>query len=116
MEINKKQIILICIVAVSLIVSAVNVCWAKEKTRLHPRNKKLVKLGLLKYPMFYQHMPRITAREAMALYKKYKALFVLIASKDLHLIEGGIHLTEGQVQKINPNRLPLKNGQVLVMY
>lgn len=116
MEINKKQIILICIVAVSLIVSAVNVCWAKEKTRLHPRNKKLVKLGLLKYPMFYQHMPRITAREAMALYKKNKALFVLVSYQNLHLIVGGIHLTEGQTPKIDPNRLPIKKGQVLVMY
>ncbi len=112
---NRKCILL----SLAIIVCLVFLCQtgsAKEKARLHPRNRKLIKLGLMPYPKYYPEIPRITAREALALYKQHKALFILISHQDLHLIVGGIHLTEGEYPRIDPNRLPLKKGQVLVLY
>ncbi len=90
---------------------------ANNKIKVHPRNIKLLKQGVLKkIPEYFPEIPRITATEALYLYNTRKALFLYIAYEDLNLIVGGIHLTEGQVNKINLNKLSLNKGQIIVTY
>ena len=88
-----------------------------KKAKIHPRNIKLIKLGLMpNVPKYHPEIPRIMPNIALNLYKSNKALFVLISHSNRDLIYGGLHLTEGKVVKINPNALPVKKGQVLVLY
>lgn len=90
---------------------------AETKGKLHPMNRKLIKAGIMKnVPKYYPQIPRLTAGQALSLYGSNKALFLFVAYKNLHLIRGAIHMTEGKAHKINPNRLPFKKGQVLVVY
>lgn len=85
--------------------------------KVHERNIKLLKLGLIeKIPSYYPEIPRIMATEALDLYNKEKALFVHTSHSDKHLIYGAIHLPGFKAAKIDPNKLPLKKGQVLVLY
>lgn len=84
---------------------------------MHPINKQLIKLGILSNPPRYcPEIPRITAEQALAMYYGKRALFVLISYKNKDLIVGGLHFTEGEYKKINPNKLPLLKGQILVLY
>jgi hypothetical protein len=91
--------------------------WAKDKKPVHPVNKQLLQLGLIKkVPAYYPQIPRIPAAMALGLYKSGKALFLYVSYKNLHIIPGAIHLTEGQVGNINISQIPIKKGQVLVTY
>lgn len=102
-------------VSVLLIIILTNTCEARQP--IHPMNKKLMHLGLLKKPpKYYPEIPRITAELALSLYYSQKALFLYIASDNQNIIVGGFHLTEGQYPKINPNKLPFSKKQVLVVY
>lgn len=88
-----------------------------NSSTIHPMNKKLLKAGIMKkVPAYFPEIPRLTASQALALYRAQKALFVLASYENLHLISGGIHMTEGQANKMNPNRLPFRKGQVLIVY
>ena len=90
---------------------------AQAKNHVHPRNIKLVNMGLMpKIPKYHPEIPRIMPYTALRLYNANKALFVLISYHDRDLIYGGIHLTEGEVPKVNPKALPVKKGQILVLY
>lgn len=86
-------------------------CWAKEGVDLHPKNKALIKAGIMKYPKYFPNIPRLTAGEAFSVYKSGRGLFVLTSYQDLHLIVGGFH-----DKKIDYNKLPLRKGQILVLY
>ncbi len=86
-------------------------------TVLHPINKKLIEAGILDHiPKYHPEIARIPAETALALYKSNKALFVLISYHDKDLIPGAIHLTEGQVRKLDIRKLPIKKNQALVVY
>jgi hypothetical protein len=85
----------------------------KDTKKIHPRNKMLIKMGLMKHWKFHPNVPRLTADEALNLYKQGKAVFVLIADSDLHLIVGGYY--GGRLQGVDFNRL-VKRGQILVFY
>lgn len=89
---------------------------AQHKNKLHPMNKKLIEQGMMGYPKYLPQIPRISAQTAYGLYLQNKALFVYISYKDTNLIVGGMHFKEGAVKKINPNKLPFRPGQVLVVY
>lgn len=84
--------------------------------KLHPLNARLIKAGLMPYPKYYPEIPRIPASYAYQLYKTGKALFALISYHNKDQIVGGLWLTEGKYPTINPNKLPFKKGQCLVLY
>jgi len=107
---------ILLMVGILSFISTTQVAVAKRSRDLHPRNKQLMELNLMTYPKYFPNIPRVTATEALALYKKNKALFILISYRSKHLIHGGIHLTEGRVPRINPNSLPLRKDQVLILY
>ena len=91
--------------------------WALDSKKVHPRNVKLVRQGLMKkIPTYCPEIPRITASEALSLYKKGTALFLHTSHSNKHIIVGAIHITGAKATKINPNKLPFKKGQVLVTY
>lgn len=91
--------------------------WALDSKKVHPRNVKLVRQGLMKkIPTYHPEIPRITAYEALSLYRKGKALFLHTSHSNKHIIVGAIHMTGAKAAKINPNKLPFKKGQVLVTY
>jgi hypothetical protein len=102
-----------------LLVSVALPCQAQQRTQpaqLHPMNRQLVQMGLMPFPKYYPEIPRITAEVAYHLYLSGKALFVLISYRDLDLIVGGIHLGEDTLPTTDPNKLPFRPGQVLVVY
>ena len=90
--------------------------FGKSKAKLHPMNAKWIKQGLMKYPRYFPEIPRIPAEMAYGLYLQNKALFVYASHKNDYLIVGGIHFTEAQLDKINPDKLPFKPGQILIIY
>ncbi|MDY0131703.1 MAG: hypothetical protein RBR53_03450 [Desulforegulaceae bacterium] len=84
---------------------------------VHPINLKLIKHGYLKaVPKYYPEVPRIPANTALNLYNSNQALFILVSYHNKDLIPGAFHFTEGQIAKINPNKLPLKNKKCLIVY
>ena len=92
---------------------------AQKKERIHPRNVKLLKSGLIPYPKYHPSIPRLTATEAKSLFYAKKAVFILISYHDRDKIIGGYHLTEDKVGKtsaIDVRKLPVRKGQILVLY
>ena len=112
---NRKIVLLGFIVSVFFIFLS-KTSWAEDKSSLHPRNRGLIKLGQMEYPKYCPEIPRMTALEALHYYKSGKAFILFIAAQKKHLIVGGIHLTEQQYPKIDPNKLPIKKGQALFLY
>ncbi len=110
----KTVIKMVLLLTISLM--SVSAVYGGVKRKLHPMNAQLIKAGLMPYPKYYPEVPRITAQTAYNLYKAGKALVLLISYTDKDKIYGGFHLTEGQYPKINPNKLPFKKGQYLVVY
>lgn len=108
----KKYLALILFFVFILMLPAANASVGE----LHPINKKLVQMGFMPVPKYYPEIPRIPAEQAFLLYKQGKALFVLISYHDKDLIVGGIHLTEDKPPRINPNKLPAKKNQIIVVY
>jgi len=111
-----KKVRILLLVGILSFISTAQVAVAKGSRDLHPRNKQLMKLNLMTYPKYHPNIPRVTAKEALRLYQENKALFILISASSKHLIHGGIHLTEGQYKGINPDRLPLRKDQILILY
>lgn len=112
-----KKHIAILVICLSCFVFALSQSEAKSRAKVHPRNMKLLKRGVMKnIPKYFPQIPRITAQEALFLYKNKKALFLYVSYEDLNLIVGGVHITEGQLATMNPRKLPLKKGQMLVIY
>lgn len=101
-----------------LLATLLSAGWAQGQSarNLHPMNRQLVQAGLMPVPKYYPEIPRITAEVAYGLYLSGKALFTLVSYSDQHLIVGGIHLTENRPPNMDPNRLPFREGQVLVVY
>jgi len=100
----------------TIFLMSVTVASGGAKKKLHPMNARLIKAGLMPYPKYCPEVPRITAQTAYNLFKAGKALVLLISYQAKDKIYGGFHLTEGQYPKINPNKLPFKKGQCLVVY
>ncbi len=92
-------------------------CYSDISKKIHPRNKMLIQMGILKQvPKYYPNIPRVTIPEALGLYKLGKAVFFLISHRDRDKIVGGYHLTEGQVPNVDPNKFPVRKNQVLIFY
>jgi len=113
--IRLKTVVFLTLLCVGIFCHMENAA-AADQPRLHPMNKKLVQQGLMPVPKYYPHIPRITAETAYGLYLQNKALFVYVSYSDKNLIVGGIHFTEDKPGSFNPNKLPFKPGQILVVY
>lgn len=110
----KKKYIAISLVLFGAILFS-QTLWSQEGGALHPRNKMLLEHNLITYPTYFPEIPRCTAQEALGLYRSGKALIIWIGVSG-ELVVGGLHLTENQAENLDPNSLPLQEGQTLLLY
>jgi len=86
-----------------------------QQNYIHPYNKVLMKLCPRPFKLTYPDVPRITAREALTLYKSHGAFFIRIG------VEGGIvpGAFHGKyVHKLDPRRLirVIPKNQLIILY
>ena len=86
-----------------------------QQSHIHPYNKILMRLYPRPFKLTYPDVPRITAREALTLYKSHGAFFIRIG------VEGGIvpGAFHGKyVHKLDPRRLirVIPKNQLIILY
>lgn len=102
-------------VSVLLVLTISSTSFAVESEQLHPRNKLLVKLGLIPESNWvHPSVPRITASQALLLYQSGKAR-IAWCGDDGRKVIGAYHLTGMSVYNI-PERVKLAKGQALLLY
>ena len=72
----KKVLIIWCMFYVLCLMPLCS--FSSEKVKFHPRNIKLIKQGLIPPMKYFPDVPRITASEALMLYRSTKAMFIAI--------------------------------------
>ena len=104
---RKGFIILLCL-AIGLVFASIvpNSVLAKSKHWIHPRNRMLIKRGLVPPSIlkYFPEVPKITPREALGLYAAHKAVFIAIGHDAPRLPDGW--LLEDYMH-FNPRRLRL---------
>jgi len=71
---------------------------------IHPYNKILMKLYPRPFKLRFPDVPRITAKEALMLYKSNQAFFIHIGDEGWN-VPGCLHFRENKAFRINPNKL-----------
>ena len=93
-----------CLLVIFFTLLLCNSGWAARKHWIHPRNRLLVSKGLVPASIlkYFPEVPKITPREALALYVTHKAVFIAIGHDVPRLPDGW--LLEDYM-RFNPRRL-----------
>ena len=87
--------------------------------KIHPRNKKLIRQGLVPPSIlkYFPDVPKITPYEALALYRANKAVFIAIGHDAPRLSNGWLlkDYMRFDPKRLKKYRIPLK-GKLIVLY
>ena len=106
-----KKVFMTILLLVVLIVSS-PVSKTQDKG-LHPRNKMLIEQGLIPPMKYFPEVPRITAKEALALYTQGQSMFIGIGTDVPRLPLGWLLI---DYYNFDPTRLKIPRNKIIVVY
>lgn len=85
----------------------------EDNVRVHPRNRELIKRGLIPPMKFFPDVPRITPAEARSLYESGGAVFIGVGMDVPRLPNGWLIK---RYMTFDPRRLKIPKNRLIVTY